>query len=175
MNGDVDPDGWQYSFQHNTQTWAGKPTISHYARRRRWIRMRKPVDVSPRTTSPRPSPSSPYPPDVGSPKNSLESKVGGWGRDVVRAMDGKMVDKERLEVVEKGVVEGKEGGVGREEVTSILAKFDHECYKLRAAKALVPVICGDEEVCGAVVAALRFWSDRIEFRRLIAEFRGSGI
>lgn len=53
--GDTDDDGWEYSFSFfgKDGKWVGTPSISHYVRRRRWIRMRKRIDnPAPETTNP---------------------------------------------------------------------------------------------------------------------------
>ncbi|KAJ3042060.1 hypothetical protein HK097_002122 [Rhizophlyctis rosea] len=188
MNLDVDPDGtsspahhplkpvtptnsspqtgWQYSFSHSSQSWSSRPSLTTYARRRRWIRMRKPIDTSLST------PTSP-PPQWSSPSPKLETA----GADLVRRLQGRTMDKERVEVVvgwvgERGDEQEGEGrSVGRDEVTKILNAFDHECYKLRAASLLVPSVVGDVRAVQAVERSLKFWSDRVKFRDDVRSFK----
>ncbi|KNE63628.1 hypothetical protein AMAG_08731 [Allomyces macrogynus ATCC 38327] len=113
MSGDVDPEGWQYAFNFGTFPWSASCGLTSYVRRRRWVRLRKPLATPPGTglaalTSPPVLPTrapqlpSRSPPVVvtravedGPPGNLLLRAVGRHTRSIA----GPRLDRERLEAL----------------------------------------------------------------------------
>ncbi|KAJ3125454.1 hypothetical protein HK098_000268 [Nowakowskiella sp. JEL0407] len=117
-NGDVDQDGWSYSFAFTSANWSGNPSVTSYVRRRKWIRMRQPKNEPLATDA------------SGGTKSS--SSIG-----IIELLERQRLDREKLDELEtciKDNVYKPEYLLGR--ATIILLQFDYDIWRLEAIKLL---------------------------------------
>ncbi|KAI8809104.1 hypothetical protein BJ742DRAFT_806304 [Cladochytrium replicatum] len=139
-SGNADPDGWQYNFSFSLPNWSGTPNISHYVRRRKWVRMRERENGGgiPRSPSPQ-SPSA-----ISNRANALAEKIER--SDVIARLHRRRLDREKFLELDQFLKQypSKQADVAAMTM-NILIQFDYECTKLKAAKTLCTFILGQPE------------------------------
>ncbi|KAI8805262.1 hypothetical protein BJ742DRAFT_820646 [Cladochytrium replicatum] len=140
--GNVDPDGWQYNFSFSLPNWSGTPNISHYVRRRKYVRMRERENVGaiPRSPSPK-SPNA-----ITIRNNAIAEEIEK--ADIVARLHRRKLDREKLLELDqflKRYPSKKKDAAAM--AMMILTQFDYEYSRLKAAKILCTFIfCQPENI-----------------------------
>lgn len=178
MQGDVDEEGWQYSFVFRATSWSGSPNATHYVRRRKWVRMRRPVIVLANnaissstlqrsTSNSNVSPS--LPPRVGGRNTDLPVASAATTTatkkplEVMTMMERARLDRERLAILKSQLEEQPDRNAALELVTEkgvdIFEMMESEASKVLALRLMAPLM--HEPL--SIVQSLRFFSDRKTF------------
>ncbi|KAI9143162.1 hypothetical protein BKA69DRAFT_1062590, partial [Paraphysoderma sedebokerense] len=103
FSGDVDSEGWMYAFNFGNFPWSSNCGMTSYVRRRRWLRLRQKtvkkkvesqISISRSTEG-----------GAGEVKEGLAVAREWLGEGVVREVRTGRLDRERLEILRKGVNE----------------------------------------------------------------------
>ncbi|KAJ1550015.1 hypothetical protein HK405_001626, partial [Cladochytrium tenue] len=153
MRGDVDPDGWSYSVHFRYPEWSGAPDMTHYVRRRRWIRTRRRAATAASVPAQLPAASVTTTTSSAASSPTAAAATDDAYQFLVRLptmLHRLPLDRRRLEFLRSHV--------SKIQVASIVQEFDYDAYRLEALTVLAPLL--SLEALPACERMLRFHEHR---------------